>query len=79
MQTIRVIGEVDDQHRLVASVPPSIPPGSIEVLLLAPADGDDEVGQHWMQLIAREWHEELSDPSQDIYTLADGIHAGRVA
>ena len=72
MQTIRVIGEVDAQHRLVASVPPSIPPGSIEVLLVTRAEGDDEVGQHWMQLIAREWHDELSDPSQDIYTFEDG-------
>lgn len=40
---------------------------------IEPAVGDDDVGLHWMDLIAWEWHDELSDPRQDIYTLQDGL------
>jgi len=35
--------------------------------------GEDEAGENWMAGIAREWHDELSDPREDIYTLADGV------
>jgi hypothetical protein len=73
MQTIRVIGQVDQQHRLVATVPDSIPPGSVEVVLISRLGGEDEAGEDWMAGIAREWHDELSDPREDIYTLTDGV------
>jgi hypothetical protein len=75
MQSIRVTGEVDKQHQLVATLPDSIPPGSVEVLVISHADGNDEAGLQWIEGIAREWHDELSDSREDIYTLKDGIPA----
>lgn len=35
---------------------------------------DDATYDHWKwtEGIAREWHDELADPREDIYTLADG-------
>jgi hypothetical protein len=73
MQTIRLIGEVDDQHRLVASVPVSVPPGSVELLLITREDGDDDAGVHWAEGISQEWHDELSDLREDICTLEEVI------
>jgi hypothetical protein len=75
MQTIRLIGEIDDQHRLVASVPVSIPPGSVELLLITRTEGDDDAGVQWAEGIGREWHNELSDSREDIFTLDDGVPA----
>jgi hypothetical protein len=72
MQPIRVLGEVDDQHRLLATVPDSVPPGSVEVVVIARQPEEDDAGENWMAGIAREWHAELSDPREDIYTLEDG-------
>jgi hypothetical protein len=34
---------------------------------------EDDAGDNWMAFVAREWHEELSDARQDIYSLADGV------
>jgi hypothetical protein len=73
MQTIRLIGEIDEQHRLVAKVPNSVPPGSVEVLVIARATGEDEAGLRWMDGIAHEWQDELGDPRQDIYDISDGV------
>jgi hypothetical protein len=72
MHSFRVIGEVDHQHRLTVIVPSSIPPGSVEVVLITRADGDDETGLHWASGISQEWSDELNDPHEDIYTLDDG-------
>lgn len=73
MQTVRVVGEVDGQHRLVATVPDSVAPGTVEVLVIARRSGEDDAGQDWMAGIACEWHEELNDPREDIYSLSDGV------
>jgi hypothetical protein len=75
MQSIKVIGEVNAQHRLVADVPESIPPGEVEVLLVVPSPppGEDDAGREWSAGVAREWKDDLADPRQDIYTLADGV------
>jgi hypothetical protein len=73
MQTVRVIGEVDAQHRLAATVPDSIGPGTVEIVVIARQAGEDDAGDNWMMGIAREWESELSDPREDIYTLADGV------
>jgi len=72
MQTIRVTGEVDGQHRLVATVPDSVAPGTVEVLVISRQATEDDAGQVWVAGIAREWQDELSDPREDIYTLSDG-------
>ena len=73
MSTISLIGRVDDQHRLVATVPESIAPGPIEILLTVPTRDEDAAGGHWMQGVSQAWHDDLSDERQDIYTLADGV------
>jgi hypothetical protein len=39
--------------------------------LVLPEEADDEADT-WAAGIAREWADELGDPDQDIYTLADG-------
>ena len=82
MPTIKLVGEIDRQHRLTASVPPSIAPGIVEVLLLLSGDEEDDGGKAWMAGVSAEWRDELSDPREDLYTLADGtplndLHSNR--
>ena len=71
MTALLVTGHVDDQHRLTADVPDTIPPGPVTISIL-PLTNDDETGAAWAAGIAREWAEELGDSREDIYTLADG-------
>jgi len=71
MNTIRLSGQVDENHRLSAYVPESIPAGPV-TLIIVPESQEDEAGDAWMAGIAKEWLEDLDDPRQDIYTLADG-------
>ncbi len=71
MDAIKLTGHVDEQHHLSAKVPVSIPPGPITVLIV-PALQEDDAGDAWMAGVAEEWADELNDPRQDIYTLADG-------
>lgn len=72
MPAIRVMGRVDEQHRLSADVPASIAAGPVEVTITVPGLEEDEAGHAWAEGIAREWAQELSDPREDIYTLEDG-------
>lgn len=76
MSTIKVIGRIDDEHRLTAKVPSTLSPGQVEVLVLVPSLAEDEAPDScpgaWVLGIAREWEAELSDPREDIYSLADG-------
>ena len=71
MNTVKVTGNVDENHQLTAQVPATIRPGPVTVLIV-PVTQQDEAGDAWTAGIAREWADELSDPLQDIYTLADG-------
>ena len=73
MQTVRVIGEVDQEHRLIATVPDSIEPGKVEVLVIARTSDEDDAGENWMVGVAQEWRDELADSRQDIYSLTDGV------
>ncbi len=72
MSTMKVFGHVDEFHRLSATVPDSVGPGQIEVLLIVPASDEADADAEWSNGIAREWHAELSDPCEDIYSLLDG-------
>lgn len=72
MATIRLMGRVDEQHRLSAEVPPSIAAGVVEVTIVVPEADDDEAAREWEKGVAREWSSELADPREDIYTLNDG-------
>jgi hypothetical protein len=71
MNTVKVTGEVDQNHQLWARVPATIPPGPVTVLIV-PVSQEDEAGEAWTTAIAHEWADELADADQDIYTLADG-------
>jgi len=71
MKPIRLTGQIDQNHRLSAEVPESVPPGPVTVLIV-PRAHEDDAGDAWMAGIAREWADDLADPRQDIYTLADG-------
>ena len=70
MPTLRVVGQVDKSHQLHAAVPDSVRPGPVEIVVIVPADHEDEVA--WVRGVAHEWREELNDPREEIYTLADG-------
>ena len=71
MHTIKVVGEVGPDHRLVAIVPESVAPGKVEVLVVATRHDEDDM--QWMAGVAREWHDDLADSRQDIYSLTDGV------
>jgi hypothetical protein len=71
MSTIRVIGRVDEQHRLSADVPPSVAAGPVEVTIVVPSAQEDDAGPAW-DGVASQWAQELADAREDIYTLADG-------
>ena len=70
MKAIELIGDIDEQHRLRASVPEELPAGPVRLIVLV--SEEDEAGTGWGQGLAREWADELSDSRQDLYTLADG-------
>jgi hypothetical protein len=71
MDSIPIQGQIDDQHRLSAVVPGSIPPGPITVWI-APSIQEDDAGAQWMNGVAEQWADVLADPREDVYTLADG-------
>jgi hypothetical protein len=77
MQAIKVMGEVDGHGRLIATVPDSVEPGPVEILVIAPERGQSDAEESWMTSIAHEWHDDLSDPRQDIYSLTDGAPVDR--
>jgi hypothetical protein len=70
VKAIELLGEIDDQHRLHATVPENFPAGSVRVIVLTPEE--DEAGLAWAAGLSSEWSAELSDSKQDIYTLDDG-------
>ncbi len=70
MKAFELTGDIDDQHRLRASVPAEFPVGRVRMIVMLP--DEDEAGAAWADGIAREWADELGDTRQDIYTLADG-------
>jgi hypothetical protein len=70
MDHITVQGLVDEQHRLTAVVPESIPPGLVTISLSMVQE--DDAGVAWSAGLSREWFEDLADSRQDIYSLEDG-------
>jgi hypothetical protein len=73
MNTIRVTGMIDADHRLTATVPSAVPIGNVEVVVLVPETSSEPDRDTWHQGIAREWHGDLADSRQDIYDLSDGL------
>ena len=73
---VKLSGTVDENCRLSAQVPIFISPGPVTVLVLPVSQDDEAEAQFWTAGVAQEWADELSDPDQDIYTLADGEPIG---
>ena len=71
MESIPIDGLVDEEHRLSAVVPGSVPPGPVKVSI-APKSDEDDAGDAWTDGVARQWADDLADPNQDIYNLSDG-------
>jgi hypothetical protein len=44
----------------------------VTVWIGASAAEEDDAGSAWMAGIGTQWADELSDPREDLYTLADG-------
>jgi hypothetical protein len=57
--------------RLFSTVPQDLPPGPVRLIVLVP--DEDQTGTHWSAGVAREWLTGLTDSSQDIYTMDDGL------
>ena len=72
METVVVTGSVNDQHVLSANVPTSLPPGPVTIVVL-PSSPEANLDREWIEGVAHEWADELSDPRQDIYTMDDGV------
>ena len=80
MKAIELFAEIDDTRTLQFSLPMSVLPGKVRVLILTTdSEVDDEFDDAWMNGVSHEWAVELSDISQDIYSLEDGepVHAVR--
>jgi hypothetical protein len=72
MKTIRIRGVVDENHQFRATLPPSLPPGQVDVLVVVPADTELHRSIDWMSQVAREWKAELNLIDEDLYTPSDG-------
>lgn len=70
MNPVTIVGHVNQQHQLSAAVPDSVPPGPVTIVIV-PAAPEDAEGA-WMEGVAKQWSDDLSDAHQDIYTLDDG-------
>jgi len=70
MKAIELIGDIDEQHRLRASVPDEFPAGPVRLIVLL--SEEEEADTVWSDGLAREWADELTDSRQDLYTLTDG-------
>ncbi len=72
MKTIRIRGVVDENHQFRATLPSSLPPGPVDVMVVVPPDTELHRSVDWMSQVAREWKAELSHTEEDLYTPTDG-------
>ncbi|TMQ29027.1 MAG: hypothetical protein E6K70_26260 [Planctomycetota bacterium] len=71
MKTVKLIGKVDEHDRLCLEVPPTVPPGPVQVVIGFGVTDDDDAGK-WAAAVAQSWADDWSDPREDIYTSEDG-------
>lgn len=75
VRTIEATGMIDDKRRLVLDTPlPDVGPARVRVLILLPeAETEDTSEQEWLRAAAANpAFNFLTDPEEDLYTLADG-------
>ncbi|MCS7208731.1 MAG: hypothetical protein NZ874_04085 [Fimbriimonadales bacterium] len=65
-----LITEVGDTRQVQITIPETIRTKQARIIIL-PYEPDEET-ETWMRALGREWHEELADERQDIYSLDDG-------
>lgn len=65
-----LITEVGDTRQVQVTIPETIRTRQARIIIL-PYEPDEEA-EAWMRALGREWHEELADERQDIYSLDDG-------
>lgn len=73
MGSLELDALVDEQGRLVLDTPLPLPPGRVRVTVdvLRGEDADDDAA--FRGLASAVWADSLADPSEDIYTDADGV------
>ena len=57
MHSLAIHGHIDDQHRLSAIVPESVPAGPVTVWIVAAQE--DDAGAAWMSGVGQQWADEL--------------------
>jgi hypothetical protein len=72
MNIFEIIGHVDEQHRLSAEVPQTVPVGPVKIIVKLPGDETEDEPGSWARAVGQAWLAEWSDPREDIYTLEDG-------
>ncbi len=72
MKTIRIRGVVDENHQFRATLPASLPPGPVDVMVVVPPETELHRSVDWMSQVAREWKAELSYTEEDLYSHTDG-------
>src|SRR5438105_509438 len=71
IETLSLIGQVDEHHRLTAEVPAAVSPGPVKVLLILCTDEELSAAQ-WSSGVGRMWALDWDDPREAIYTLEEG-------
>lgn len=72
MRAFELDAQIDGERHLSAIVPEEAAPGRVRIIVLVPEADDAAADENWMRSVAREWHDELADEQQDIYSLDDG-------
>ena len=70
MKTIELEGRIDENHRLIADAPTTIPPGPVKITVTVP--DDEATGDEWATAVPHAWAADWSDPREDIYSPNDG-------
>ena len=74
MATLDLEGTIDSTGRLIVDTPLPLQPGRVRVRVdLDDAATPDDEETLFRALVTHSWADSLSDPREDLYTLADGV------
>lgn len=71
IETLSLIGRVDEHHHLTAEVPDTVAPGPVKVLVILCTDDELSAAQ-WSSNVGRMWALDWDDPREAVYTLEGG-------
>ena len=66
IESVSVIGTVDERHRLTADLPTSVPPGSAKTVIVIASDEELSAAQ-WSASVGRMWALDWDDPREPNY------------